>query len=137
MTKRLKDELELDYFMLRHYGQDATPKAIQKIKRRIRDNLRCQPAQETASLRDHTAADLFRRDAWRKFYRVDDWESWTEAIIIRDDGYDDEELNDVCKELEMHSNSPYDCTGKPCTAWIDWKRTPAGIVFIHCIQLDV
>lgn len=49
----------------------------------------------------------------------------------------DDELREYFEEQEIHINSPYDCTGKIFTRWISWKRTPAGVSWVHRKGLDV
>ena len=55
--------------------------------------------------------------------------------------------NDMVKEdveewlsenMEIHNYSPYDCTGKLFTKWIDWHVNPDNsISFIHRMGLDI
>lgn len=34
--------------------------------------------------------------------------------------------------------SPYDCTGKPFTRFLDWHRNPSGLVsYVHHVEYDV
>lgn len=49
----------------------------------------------------------------------------------------DEELEKIARDCEVHNTSPYDCSGKLCTSWITWKRTPSGVSFVHRMRLDV
>lgn len=49
----------------------------------------------------------------------------------------DEEIEEYMDELEEHNNTPYDCSGKLCTSWISWSRTPSGVAIIHRKDLDV
>lgn len=62
------------------------------------------------------------------------WEFW-----IEDKGnLTDEELQEYIDEMEVHNNTPYDCSGLLCTAWIQFHRNPSGLVsFIHKRNLDV
>ena len=49
----------------------------------------------------------------------------------------DEEIEEDVRSLEVHNLSPYDCSGKLCTAWLTWKRVEAGLSVVHCLALDV
>lgn len=71
----------------------------------------------------------------------DDWESYLEYGFLpkytRD--YSDEEVEEFIDDyMRMVINSPYDCTGKLFTAWIDWHRNPTGLIsYRHRISIDV
>ena len=71
----------------------------------------------------------------------EDGEGSIEYGILPEDGTEttDEEIREYIRDyVELPEiNSPYDCTGKRFTRWVDYKRTPAGIVIIHAIGLDV
>lgn len=73
--------------------------------------------------------------------RYDDDGGRVEYGILPEDGTEttDEEIREYLHDCVAlpHINSPYDCTGQPFTRWIDYKRTPAGIVVIHSIGLDI
>jgi len=49
----------------------------------------------------------------------------------------DEEIDDYVDSLRMEIHSPYDCTGKRFTHYINWKRTPAGVAYVHESGLDL
>ena len=55
------------------------------------------------------------------------------------DDWEDEEIEEYILNKVGYPpiNSPYDCTGKRFTMWVNWKRQPAGIVMIHRWGLDV
>lgn len=71
----------------------------------------------------------------------EDGDGCKEYGILPEDGTEttDDEIREYIKDyIELPPiNSPYDCTGKHFTRWVDFKRTPAGIVIIHSIGLDV
>ena len=71
----------------------------------------------------------------------EDGEGCREYGILPEDGTEttDEEIREYIRDyIELPEiNSPYDCTGKRFTRWVDYKRTPAGIVIIHAIGLDI
>ena len=52
--------------------------------------------------------------------------------------FSDEDLQIIIEEMMwMDIRSPYDCTGKPFTKWIDWHRNPNGrISYQHYIGVD-
>lgn len=68
----------------------------------------------------------------------DDGESWRE-YGFRDFGdATDEEIQAYFNRMQVVILSPYDCTGKPFTNWIDYHRNPCGLVsFVHRLSLDV
>ena len=87
--------------------------------------------------------DPFEKPLTKEFrVRYDeDGEGCKEYGILPEDGTEttDEEIREYIKDyIELPPiNSPYDCTGKRFTRWVDYKRTPAGIVIIHATGLDV
>lgn len=97
-----------------------------KTKRRMR--------AEFARHTDRLAKSI--QEEWRTLYS-EDGESWYEYCIIEDCGKTDEEIQDYVDGLERHIYSQYDCTGRPFTRWIHWKRVPAGIVIVHALGLDL
>ena len=82
------------------------------------------------------------REGWRSIYEDKFGESGTDFRIMPvEDGDDwtDEEIEEyIMDEVGCPPiNSPYDCTGKKFTWYVDFKRTPAGIVMIHSWSVDV
>ena len=79
-------------------------------------------------------------DGWHKHFEEDDGECWINyGLFDFPDDYTDDEIRECLhEELWVSINSPYDCTGKPFTMWIDWHRNPNGMVsVIHHMGLDV
>ena len=73
----------------------------------------------------------------RVHYSYDD-EYWTEYGFLSGTDYSDEEVREIIDEMRYRICSPYDCTGKPFTMWIDWHRNPSGLIsFVHRVGLDV
>lgn len=63
-------------------------------------------------------------------------ESWKEYGII--DNMSDSELDELINDEWLTINSPYDCTGKAFSCWIDTKRNKSGLIsWIHCKGIDV
>lgn len=63
-------------------------------------------------------------------------ETWREYGII--DSMNDSELDELINDEWITINSPYDCTGKAFTCWIDTTRNRNGSInWIHCKGLDV
>ena len=63
-------------------------------------------------------------------------ESWKEYGII--DGMSDSDLDELINDEWLTIYSPYDCTGKAFSCWIDTKRNKCGtICWIHCKGIDV
>ena len=46
-------------------------------------------------------------------------------------GATDEEIRECIDDMWIYNNSPYDCSGNLFTLFIDYKRTPAGVWYIH------
>lgn len=65
-------------------------------------------------------------------------ESWFEYGFFEAKDWTDEEIQEFVDDMEIHINSPYDCTGMVFTQWITWHRNPCGLVsVIHKKGLDV
>lgn len=125
------------YFFLMHMNPEWVPP---QAKRRYRQSVKCGQDPLATSIRDHTWRDfwLCGKDPWRRVFRKDNYESWYEYVIMPDfEEESDEELQRSIEELEVHICSPYDCTGKPFTRFIHWKRTKAGVVIIRHMSVDV
>lgn len=77
----------------------------------------------------------------------DEYEEYTEYGFmanykgepINGDEYTDEDIREFIDDnMRMRIYSPYDCTGKPFTLWIDWHRNPSGLIsYRHRIGIDV
>ena len=110
-------------------------------KRSVRAQLRINPPFDPLErpIRGKTLSDLFyeRPGAWRTVVKSGDWDAPLYNYSIVRDEYDDETLDEAANNMRIEIRSPYDCTGQPFTHWIHWNRTPAGVVFVHCIGLDV
>ena len=66
------------------------------------------------------------------------YESVYEFWIEEAQGRTDEELQEYCDEMEVHNNTPYDCSGFMCTCYISWYRNKSGLIsFVHKKNLDV
>lgn len=68
-----------------------------------------------------------------------DGESWRDYGFIRfEDDATDEEIADFFRRMEVHISSPWDCTGRVFTNWIDWHKNPNGSVsYVHRMSLDL
>lgn len=53
--------------------------------------------------------------------------------------YSDDEIRELLDEnMREEIRSPYDCTGKRFTMWIDFHRNPCGrISYVHRMGIDV
>ncbi len=126
------------YFFLMHMNPGClAPETKRRYRRSIKVN-NCDPL--AASLRDHRWKDfwLCGKDPWRRVYDKDDYECWREYTIMPDfEEESDEEMQRSIDELRVEIHSPYDCTGKPFSNFIHWKRTKAGVVIIRHMSLDV
>lgn len=77
------------------------------------------------------------QDDWHVIYD-EDGEGWTEYGFFSAEGLTDEEINEYVEGMRAEIRSPYDCTGKAFTMWIDWHRNPdTSISVIHRLGLDV
>ena len=76
-----------------------------------------------------------------RFRYDEDGEGCKEYGILTEFGEEttDEEIREYIRDyIELPEiNSPYDCTGKRFTCWVDYKRTPAGVAIVHVTGLDV
>lgn len=126
------------YFFILHNAKNCLKP---EVKRRYRHSIKITHNDPLAtSLRDHRWHDfwLCGKDPWRRISEWEDWESWYEYTIMPDfEEESDEEMQRSIDELRVEINSPYDCTGKPFTSFIHWKRTKAGVVIIRRMSLDV
>ena len=121
MTRR--NEIELYYEIMRE-GFTPTP----NHKRLVRSYMKSGSDSLGKSLREE----------WRCYYPKNDYESMYEyGICELNDNDTDEDIEDFVRSLERHNTSPYDCSGKMCTHWITWKRTPVGLAIVHYMVLDV
>lgn len=114
-----KDYIELYYKLLR-VGFKPTP----GLKRAIRRSLKPCADPLAKSLREDSRF-YYREDGESMYeYGLADWLHWT-----------DDDIQRAVRDMERHS--AYDCSGKMCTRWISWKRTPAGVAIVHAMVLDV
>ena len=126
------------YFFILHNAKNCLKP---EVKRRYRHSIKVTHNDSLEkSLRDHKWKEfwLCGTDPWRRVYRDDNCDSWYEYTIMPDfEEESDEEMQRSIDELRVEINSPYDCTGKPFSSWIHWKRTKAGVVIIRRMSLDV
>ena len=76
----------------------------------------------------------------RHVYRDEMGEVVCDIGYLGENDMTDEEVEEFIHDyIELPPiNSPYDCTGKRFTAWVNWHRNPCGyITYVHCIGLDV
>lgn len=69
-----------------------------------------------------------------------DYDSFVEYGFYEADGYTDEEITEFLDEEYRipHYCSPYDCTGKAFTMFLEWHRNPCGLIsFRHTVGYDV
>ena len=121
MTRR--NEIELYYEIMR---EGFTPPPSHK--RLIRSYMKSGSDPLEKSLREE----------WRSYCPENDYETMYEyGILELCEADTDEDIEDYVKSLEVHNTSPYDCSGKMCTRWISWRRTPVGLAIVHKLCLDV
>lgn len=75
----------------------------------------------------------------RVAYEENDWETAYEyGFLSHRTDLTDEEIQELKDEMRLVICSPYDCTGKRFTRYIDTHRNPSGLVsYVHCMGLDV
>jgi hypothetical protein len=117
-----KDDIRFCY-ELRAHGFEIPA----KMKQSIRARYMVQADKLAKSIREN----------WRRICTDESGENWCDYRIIADNGQTDEELDEYAEVLKIHNYSAYDCTGRPFTRWVHWKRIAAGIAFIHAMALDV
>ena len=94
------------------------------LKRQIRYDSQRGYDPLAKSLREESRF-LYRHDGESMYeYGLAKWLDWT-----------DDDIQRAVRDMERHS--VYDCSGKMCTRWISWKRTPAGVAIVHAMVLDV
>ena len=125
---------------LPHTGK--TKQMLDDTKRFLRSETHLQPDPILRSLRDHFFDEIFRDYdpyAWRTHVVSDAWDSsWYRYTIVIDSGQlTDAQIDERIESLRMSTGSCFDCTGRPFTIYLHWKRTPAGIAIIHHIGIDV
>ena len=73
-------------------------------------------------------------------YHIDDDDITCETtefgFIPNGENMTDDELDAWCNDERMTCHSPYDCSGERFTWYIDWKRTPCGVRYIHKTALN-
>lgn len=125
------------FLMLRQFPHHVSA----ATKRRERASIRCEKQDPIAtSLRDHKWKDFWLRgrDPWRRMWNNEDcWESWREYTIMPDCGWSDADIQHSVDELEVTTGSAFDCSGKPFSRFIHWKRTKAGVVIIRHMSIDI
>lgn len=116
-------DITLGYFA-EEYGRDSD-----KYKHMKR-------AAKKALNRGETICPTLTEEA-RVRYSYDD-EFWTEYGFLSGTDYSDDEVCEIIDDMRYRICSPYDCTGKPFTMWIDWHRNPTGLIsYVHRVGLDV
>ena len=78
-------------------------------------------------------------DEPRIYSANEDWETYKEfGFLSHRTDLTDDEINELVEDMRMIICSPYDCTGKHFTRWIETHRNPSGLVsYIHTIGIDV
>ena len=130
----MADELRCHYEMLKYVQNFEKERHVDasKVVRKIREKIARIDAKKEDPLR-HSM-----REEWRHLYD-EDGEGGYDFAILPDNGETEEELYEqVMFEVGFAPiTSPYDCTGKRFTAWVDIKRVPDGVAVVHRWGLDV
>lgn len=108
--------------------REKNPQGGAKVRRMYREELR--KVQSDDRLR------LGLRDGVVRVRYDEDGEGSTEYGILKG-SYTPHEIQELVDENWMTIRSPYDCTGRTFTVDIHARQTPAGLVFIHRMGLDV
>ena len=78
------------------------------------------------------------QDECRWYQKENEFEAWTEYGFFEAEGMSDEEIQECIDDMRIVICSPYDCTGRELTLWIDWHRNPCGLIsVIHRKAIDV
>ena len=65
-------------------------------------------------------------------------ETRTDYTLFDVRGWSQEQIAEMLRELEVHNNSNFDCSGTFCTSYIDAHINPTGLLsVIHKLALDV
>lgn len=144
MTKdRLRQHLSFIRAVDRLPHNPDTQNILDEHKRYIRQVIGQQGADPLAlSLRDHLLCEILysgNPNAWRTYAPERSWDTgWTRYTIARDGAeYTDAEIDKRVESLRITTGRAYDCTGRPFTRALYWKRIPAGVAIIHHISMDV
>ena len=69
-----------------------------------------------------------------------DGQGWYDFGVYEDNGETDDEIQCYLDD-EYHMSIPayvdWDCTGRPFTQYLHWRRVPCGIAFVHRVNIDV
>ena len=102
--------------------------AIAKTKRLYRKELKKAQGEDPLRFSILSGAARIRAESWD--------EGLTEYRILRGE-WTPEEIREKVDNEWISINSPYDCTGRFFTECIHTSITPAGLVWIHRIGVDV
>lgn len=136
-----KDTMRLYYSLMRAFPEKENQQTVAMVnmKRQLRKAQKENNDPLRWPLRNHFFSELAvclpPSAVWRVHYT--DWDSWKKYAIFADNGYSDEDIEEILKDEWVEIHSPYDCTGKPFTHYVHWKRCPAGIAVVVCMGLDV
>lgn len=110
------------------YPNPRNLQGLPQIKRIYRQNLR-----------EVQSEDNLRRGLMQGAIRIrydEDGEGATEYKILKGE-YSPHEISEIVDREWTRISSPYDCTGKMFTVSIHAALTPAGLVFVHRMGVDV
>lgn len=130
----MADELRCHYEMLK-YVKDTAKERHGDVSEAVR-MIRKKIAQIQSVKEDPLRYSV--REEWHRLYDKDG-EGGYDFTILPDNGETEEGLyKQVMFEVGFAPiASPYDCTGKRFTAWVEIKRVPAGVAVVHRWGLDV
>ena len=139
-NERLRSYLSFIRSVQKLPHKEKTKAMLDDTKRFVRGVLREGGDPLFRSLRDHFFSEIFDDHdpyAWRGYAPDGCWDSWTRYTIVYDGGLTDAEIDGRVEALRMETHSAFDCSGRPFTISLRWKRIPCGIAIIHHIGLDV
>lgn len=131
-TNPLRSEFEMIRWAKNYMKENNVPRTAGGAIRICRDRIREMNKRRVDRLEKSISED------WREIVHGDGIDATVSYYrIFKYSGEPEEEIREFIRDMEVHNNSPYDCSGKLCTMWIDWKVTPAGLAVVHHMCLDV
>ena len=112
------------------FDDEMGREAVKKHKKLFRKLFNQKPAPEVLPLTEKPRCGNYEDEYYSEYgFLPQNTAAWS-----------DDEIREYIDEYIRIPSwwSPYDCTGKPLTCWIDWHRNPCGLVsYVHRIGLDV
>lgn len=83
---------------------------------------------------NNNAFDIYNAKNW-KIINDDGIDGYIEKMLYPRQLTKDEQ-SEIANGLHLTINSPYDCTGKAFTRWIEFYNVPSGCFIYHSVGFD-